>query len=408
MTRPSRTRAVAVLSALVLAAGLPAGGASAAGAAPTGPAGALRLAGAGESAVPDGWIVVLKDTRGRDVPGVARELLGRGGGTRLGHVYRAALRGFSATMSRARAARVAADPRVASVHQDTRVRLAPAAADGTQPNPPWGLDRVDQRALPLSGSYTYRTTAPDVRIYVIDTGLRTTHQDFGGRALVGVDTVGDGRNGVDCNGHGTHVGGIAAGRTHGVAKEARLVAVRVLDCQGSGTTTGVVAGVDWVTAHAARPAVANMSLGGPADGVLDNAVRSSVRSGVTYTAAAGSAGTSTGACSTSPARLPEVITVGAVDRTDRRASSSNYGSCVSLFAPGVQIPSAWHDSDTSVRTVSGTSMAAAHAAGAAALRLALRPADTPAQVKRHLIDNATTGVLQGTPPVEPNKLLHTL
>ncbi|MEI5100711.1 S8 family peptidase [Streptomyces sp. PmtG] len=411
MRRTTRRRMAAVLSAMTLAAGLQLGAAPATGAAPPGPStapGKLRLAGAGEKAVPDGWIVVLKDTRSRAVPGVARDLVRRADGARLGHVYRAALHGFSATMSRARAERVAADPRVAHVRQDTRVSLDASAPDDTQPNAPWGLDRIDQRLLPLSGTYTYRTTAPDVGVYVIDTGLRTTHQEFGGRASVGVDTVGDGQNGNDCNGHGTHVGGIAAGRTYGVAKGAKLVAVRVLNCQGSGTTAGVVAGVDWVTANAPRPAVANMSLGGQASDVLDNAVRASIRSGVTYTVSAGSASSSTGACSTSPSRMPEVISVGASDRADRRASSSNYGKCVSLFAPGVQIPSAWKDSDTAANTISGTSMAAAHAAGAAALHLAFRPTDTPAQVKRGLVDNATTGVLQGTPPVVPNKLLYTL
>ncbi|MBB5101826.1 subtilisin family serine protease [Streptomyces spectabilis] len=415
MKRTTRRRAAAVLSAATLAGGLQLGAAPATGAAPRGgpAAGDLRLAGAGEAAVPDGWIVVLKDTRARAVPGVARDLVERSGGARLGHVYRAALHGFSATMSRARAERVSADSRVAYVRQDTRVRLDAKdlderAIDETQPNAPWGLDRIDQRLLPLSGTYTYRTTAPDVRVYVIDTGLRTTHQEFGGRASVGVDTVGDGQNGNDCHGHGTHVGGIAAGRTYGVAKQARVVAVRVLNCQGSATTAGVVAGVDWVTGQKARPAVANMSIGGQASDVLDNAVRNSIRSGVTYAVSAGSAGSSTGACSTSPARLPEAVTVGASDRADRRASSSNHGQCVSLFAPGVQIPSAWKDSDTSTNTISGTSMATAHVAGAAALHLAFRPADTPAQVKRGLVDNATTGVLQGTPPVVPNKLLYTL
>ncbi|WP_030673262.1 S8 family peptidase [Streptomyces sp. NRRL B-1347] len=411
MKRTTRRRAAAVLSAATLAAGLQLGAASATGAAPPGtPAtpGDLRLAGAGETAVPDGWLVVLKDTRGSAVPDVARDLVGRAGGARLGHVYRAALHGFSATMSRARAERVAADPRVSYVRQDTRVRLGATALDETQPDAPWGLDRIDQRRLPLSGTYTYRTTAPDVSVYVIDTGLRTTHQEFGGRASVGVDTVGDGQNGNDCHGHGTHVGGIAAGRTYGVAKQAKVVAVRVLNCQGSATTAGVVAGVDWVTAQKARPAVANMSIGGQPSDVLDNAVRNSIRSGVTYAVSAGSAGSSTGACSTSPARLPEAITVGASDRADRRASSSNYGQCVSLFAPGVQIPSAWKDSDSSTNTISGTSMATAHVTGAAALHLAFRPGDTPAQVKRGLVDNATTGVLQGTPPVVPNKLLYTL
>ncbi|MFK4066979.1 S8 family peptidase [Streptomyces sp. NPDC029674] len=384
----------------------------------------LRLASGSELPVPDGWIVVLKEQEQQRVPGpqgVARELVGRAEGARLGHVYQSALRGFSARMSRAQAARLAADPRVAYVRQDTRIRIdtpratqlragadGTAASEQTQTDAPWGLDRIDQRRLPLSTTYTYRTTAPGVSVYVVDTGLRTTHTEFGGRASVGVDTVGDGRNGDDCNGHGTHVGGVAAGKTYGVAKEAKLVAVRVLDCQGSGTTSGVVAGVDWVTKKAPRPAVANMSLGGGASQVLDTAVRNSIRSGVTYTVAAGSSGQSGGACNTSPSRVPETISVGASDRSDRRSPSSNYGACVSLFAPGAQIPSAWKDSDTSTATLSGTSMATAHVAGAAALHLGFRPADTPAQVKKGLVDNATTGVLQGSPPVTPDKLLYTL
>ncbi|GGS22374.1 hypothetical protein GCM10010252_71910 [Streptomyces aureoverticillatus] len=407
-----RRPAAVTLSATLLAAGLQFGTAPAS--AQAAPEGELRSAGPGEAAVPDGWIVVLKEPAGAaaaDVSAVARDLLGRAEGARLGHVYRAALHGFSARMSRAEAARTAADPRVAYVRQDTRVRVGatqghPATADQTQPNAPWGLDRVDQRRLPLSTTYTYRTSAPDVGVYVIDTGLRTTHQEFGGRASVGADTVGDGQNGNDCHGHGTHVGGVAAGATYGVAKQAKLVAVRVLNCQGSGTTSGVVAGVDWVTATAARPAVANMSLGGAASDVLDRAVRNSIASGVTYTVSAGSSGD---ACSTSPSRVPETISVGGSDRSDRVAASSNRGKCVSLFAPGAQIPSAWKDSDTATATLSGTSMATAHAAGAAALHLGFRPADTPAQVKKGLVDNATTGVLQGNPPpVVPDKLLYTL
>lgn len=245
-------------------------------------------------------------------------------------------------------------------------------------------------------------------MYVIDTGLRTTHTQFGGRASVGTDTVGDGQNGNDCNGHGTHVGGIAAGSAYGVAKEARLVAARVLNCQGSASTSGVIAGVDWVTANAIRPAVANMSLGGAANTALDAAVRGSIRAGITYTAAAGGSARPDGACANSPARLPEIITVGASDSLDRRAASSNYGNCVALFAPGVAIPSAWKDGDTATAALSGTSAATAHTSGAAALHLAFRPGDTPAQVKQALVANATTGALQGSPPVVPNRLLYTL
>ncbi|UUU43610.1 S8 family peptidase [Streptomyces sp. NBC_00162] len=373
------------------------------------PAGELQLAGPAENAVPDSWIVVLKESAAgtRTLP----DLLAKAGGARLGHVYTNALHGFSARMDQARAARLAADPRVARVQQDTVVTLdatAPAGPAAVQPGAPWGLDRIDQRALPLSTTYAYRTTAPGVRVYVIDTGLRTTHTQFGGRASVGTDTVGDGQNGNDCNGHGTHVGGIAAGSAYGVAKEARLVAARVLNCQGSASTSGVIAGVDWVTANAIRPAVANMSLGGAANTALDAAVRGSIRAGITYTAAAGGSARPDGACANSPARLPEIITVGASDSLDRRAASSNYGNCVALFAPGVAIPSAWKDGDTATAALSGTSAATAHTSGAAALHLAFRPGDTPAQVKQALVANATTGALQGSPPVVPNRLLYTL
>lgn len=380
-----------------------------ASAAPVASAGELQLAGPAETAVPDSWIVVLKEPAAgtRTLP----DLLAKAGGARLGHVYTNALHGFSARMDQARAAKLAADPRVARVQQDTVVTLdatAPAGPAAVQPGAPWGLDRIDQRALPLSTTYAYRTTAPGVRVYVIDTGLRTTHTQFGGRASVGTDTVGDGQNGNDCNGHGTHVGGIVAGSAYGVAKEARLVAVRVLNCQGSASTSGVIAGVDWVTANAIRPAVANMSLGGVANTALDAAVRGSIRAGITYTAAAGGSARPDGACANSPARLPEIITVGASDSLDRRAASSNYGNCVALFAPGVAIPSAWKDGDTATATLSGTSAATAHTSGAAALHLAFRPGDTPAQVKQALVANATTGALQGSPPVVPNRLLYTL
>ncbi|QES51691.1 serine protease [Streptomyces venezuelae] len=417
-----RLPALPLLSAALLAAALPLTGSLPATAAQAPPVG-ITYAGAGETALPDSWIVELKDAvRPAGVPGIARELTGRTAGARLGHVYTAALHGFSARMGRAEAVRLAADPRVARIVQDTRVSLDPASAaaaaaaaasasalpDATQPNAPWGLDRIDQRLLPLSTTYTYRTTAANVHVYVIDTGLRTTHTEFGGRASVGIDTVGDGRNGEDCNGHGTHVGGIAAGAVHGVAKFARPVAVRVLNCQGSAATSGVIAGIDWVTANAVKPAVANMSLGGAANTALDAAVRRSIASGVTYTVSAGSSARPDGACTTSPARVPETIVAAASDRTDRRAASSNHGNCVSLFAPGVGIPSAWKDSDTATATLSGTSMATAHTAGAVALHLAFRPADPPAQVKQALLANATAGVLQGSPPPAPNRLLYTL
>ncbi|MEV7612632.1 S8 family peptidase [Streptomyces sp. NPDC089799] len=423
-----RLPALSLLTAALLAGALPQAAARPAveaGPAPVPAADAAAAVPGSGIVVPDSWIVVLKPAALGSAPvaggavaattSTARDLLARADGARLGHVYTAALHGFSARMTRAQAARLAGDPRVARVHRDTRVTVdgavrtaADAAGSGTQPHAPWGLDRIDQRLLPLSTTYAYRTTAPGVRVYVIDTGLRTTHTEFGGRASVGTDTVGDGRAGQDCNGHGTHMAGVVGGATHGVAKEARLVAVRVLDCQGSGTTAGVIAGIDWVTRNAVRPAVANMSLGGAASAALDAAVRTSIASGITYTVAAGGSARPDGACATSPARVPEAVVAAASDRSDRRASSSNYGQCVSLFAPGVGITSAWAANDTATATLSGTSTAAAHTAGAAALHLAFRPADTPDRVKQGLVGNATAGVLQGSPPPVPNRLLHTL
>jgi subtilisin family serine protease len=309
-------------------------------------------------------------------------------------------------MSAAKAARLAADVRVAYVEQDTKVSL-----NATQANATWGIDRIDQRDLPLSTTYTYNAEAPAVSAYIIDTGIRTTHSEFGGRATVGTDTVGGGQNGQDCQGHGTHVAGTVGGKTYGVAKAVKLVAVRVLNCQGSGTTAGVIAGVDWVTANAVKPAVANMSLGGGANTSLDNAVKRSIASGVSYAVAAGNGnalGTPQNACNYSPARVPEAITVGATDRTDRRASFSNFGTCLDLFAPGVSITSAWRTNDTATNTISGTSMAAPHTAGVAALYLTTNPTATPAQVRDALVNNATNGKVLDPRTGSPNKLLYSL
>ncbi|MCA1833633.1 MAG: S8 family serine peptidase [Actinobacteria bacterium] len=236
-----------------------------------------RVAGA----IPGRFIVTLRGAPANDAPAAAVELAAHYGGT-ISHVYTAALRGFSVTMSPRAAARLAADSRVALVEQDGVVH-----AITTQNAPPYGLDRIDQHNLPLNNTYTYNATGSGVRAYVIDTGIRVTHGDFGGRASVGTDTVNDGRNGIDCNGHGTHVSGTIGGASYGVAKQVSLVAVRVLGCDGSGATSSVIAGVDWVTAHRVRPAVANMSLGGGASTSLDNAVSNSINSGVVYAIAAG-------------------------------------------------------------------------------------------------------------------------
>jgi subtilisin family serine protease len=279
-------------------------------------------------AVANSYIVVLKPAASSDVAGKANKLAAQFSG-KVDRTYTAALHGFATSMSAPQARRLAAHPDVEYVQQNQTIRL-----NDVQPNPPsWGLDRVDQRNPPLDKSYTYPTLVPaKVNAYVIDTGIRLTHTDFGGRAVGGVDEVTAGGTADDCNGHGTHVAATIGGTSYGVAKKVALVAVRVLDCSGSGTTAGVAAGVDWVTANAIKPAVANMSLGGGADSTLDNAVANSIASGITYGVAAGNSNAS--ACGFSPARVSTAITVGATDINDNRASFSNFGKCVDVFAPG--------------------------------------------------------------------------
>ncbi|HUQ54873.1 S8 family peptidase [Lentzea sp.] len=348
--------------------------------------------------VKDSYIVSLKaDTASRAAaPGLASKY-----GGQVGQVWQHALNGFSVKMTAQQAARLAADPKVAFVQQDAEVHML-----DVQQNPPsWGLDRVDQRDLPLSNSYQYDTTASNVTAYIIDTGVRTTHSTFGGRATWGTNTSGDGNN-TDCNGHGTHVAGTIAGSEYGLAKAAKVVAVKVLNCSGSGTTAGVVGGIDWVTANAVKPAVANMSLGGGADATLDAAVRRSIASGVTYAIASGNSNTD--ACSTSPARVTEAITVNASTNTDARASFSNYGSCTDIYAPGQNIVSSWNTNDTATNNISGTSMATPHVAGAVALWLATHPTDSPAAVWAGLDAASTPNKITNVGANTPNKLLYTL
>jgi subtilisin family serine protease len=352
--------------------------------------GRIRSAGSA-TAVAGSYIVVLKAGKtGAD------RLAGKFGGT-VARTYGTVLNGFEARMSEAAAKRLAADPSVSYVEQNQRVSLL-----GTQTGATWGLDRIDQRARPLNGTYTYPNTAGNVHAYIIDTGIRFSHNDFGGRATSGYDAV-DGGSADDCNGHGTHVSGTVGGSTYGVAKSVSLVAVRVLDCSGSGSISGVIAGINWVTSNAIKPAVANMSLGGSASTSLDSAVTRSITAGITYAVAAGN--NNGNACSTSPARVATAITVGATTNTDARASYSNYGSCLDLFAPGSSITSDWYSSNTATNTISGTSMASPHTAGAAALVLSAHPAYTPAQVRDSLVNSATTNVVTSPGTSSPNRLL---
>ncbi|MGW7201801.1 S8 family serine peptidase [Streptomyces chryseus] len=365
-----------------------------------------RILGAGSpNAIAGSYIVVFKDSavpKSR-VGAVARDLAGRYGG-KLGHQYRHALRGMEVRLTETQAKRLAADPSVKYVEQNATVSVT-----GTQTDPPsWGLDRIDQRNWPLDSTYTYANTATNVRIYVIDTGIRTTHAEFAGRAIWGANTTGDGIN-TDCyengRGHGTHVAGTAAGATYGVAKGAQLTAVKVLKCDGLGTWDTVIAGVDWVTSdhEPSELAVANMSLGTYASQAVDDAVTTSTGDGVTYVVSAGNEDSD--ACTQSPASNSNAITVGASSTSDERPSYSNWGTCLDLFAPGDWIRSAFATDDTRIGYMSGTSMASPHVAGVAAMVLSTTPSFTPRQVHNAVVNGATNDALTNVGPGSPNKLL---
>lgn len=352
------------------------------------------------------YIVVFH--RGVDKPAVMAEKLMQGRGGQIRHTYTHALKGFSATIPDRAFNAIRMNPAVAWIEPNVEIRLEQTVQDGAA----WGLDRIDQRQLPLDGQYSYELTGRGSRIYVIDTGIRASHRDFGGRVVNGFSAVADGRGTADCNGYGTHVAGSAAGATWGVAKEATLVPVRVLDCGGSGTLAGVIAGVDWVAGQAAQgPAVANMSLGGGASAALDAAVAQLASAGVPVVVAAGNS--SDDACRYSPAREPSAVTVGASTESDQRASFSNYGSCVDLFAPGDRITSAYHRSDTDAAILSGTSMAAPHVAGVMALVFEKIAGHGSVDARSVLMDAVTEGALNGRGrngigAGSPNKLLYAL
>ncbi|MFF8397993.1 S8 family peptidase [Streptomyces sp. NPDC016172] len=363
------------------------------------PAEGRVLAADSPTAIKDSYLVTLKKSAGLKASSAAgKELVKEYGGS-VEKTFGKALNGYSATLSATEARQLAADPAVASVEQNQRVTLA-----ATQTSAPWGLDRIDQASLPLSGTYTYPDSAGSgVTVYVIDTGVRITHQQISGRASYGYDAVDGDTTASDGNGHGTHVATTIAGSTYGVAKKAKVVGVRVLNNSGSGTTAGVIAGIDWVTRNHTGPSVANMSLGGGASATLDTAVRNSIASGVTYAVAAGNS--STTASSSSPARVAEAITVGATTSTDAKASYSNYGSALDIFAPGSSITAGWYTSDTATNTISGTSMATPHVAGAAAVYLAGHTSSTPAQVATALVNGAVTGKVTSAGSGSPNRLL---
>lgn len=353
--------------------------------------------------IPGRYIVVFRrSVKDADRDAVRIAGIHRG---KLKHVYRSALKGMALDLPDAAVAALRADPSVAYVEADQIAHIVTEQAGAT-----WGLDRADQRALPLTTTYSYFANGTGVRVYIIDTGINFGHAEFGGRAVTGIDQVSAGGSAADCNGHGTHVAGTVGGSQYGIAKSVSLYAVRVLDCAGSGSYSGVIAGVDWVTANHVGPSVANMSLGGGFSQALNDAVSASINSGVTYAVAAGNGnafGIPQNACNSSPASTGPALTVGATNSSDQQASFSNYGNCVDIQAPGVGITSAWYTSATATNTISGTSMAAPHVAGAAALYLSTNGTATPAQVATALVSDATAGAVTGLQTGTANLLLYT-
>jgi serine protease len=317
------------------------------------------------------------------------------------------LNGVVVTADKQQLKQLLQDDNVRYIEQDQYFTLDPViSTKAVQNNATWGLDRIDQHDLPLDTTYNYQEDGSNVTAYVIDTGIRNSHQEFSGRASSGYDFVDNDNDASDCNGHGTHVAGTIGGSTWGVAKNVNLVGVRVLDCAGSGTYSGVISGINWVKNNAALPAVANMSLGGGASQAVDDAVNNLVSSGITTVVAAGNSNAD--ACSFSPARAVQAITVGSTTNSDARSSFSNYGSCLDVFAPGSSITSAWYNSDNATNTISGTSMAAPHVAGVAALYLNENNSLTPAQIDSLVSSRSTKNKVTNPNAGSPNELVYSL
>ena len=406
---PAVVAAMVISAAVLLATGLPAAAVSpnpeeiAATSHPSettaAPAPSAEAAPAPSAEAGEGTQYVVQFAPGTDVESEAKSIRSRNIG--VGRTFSNALRGAVIRANPAQVAALARSPRVLSVEADTRVSI-----DEIQQPSPWGLDRTDQRTLPLSNSFSYNSAGSGVSLYVIDTGVQASHADFGGRVTAGWTAINDGLNSGDCNGHGTHIAGTAAGKTFGTAKAATIVPVRALHCDGSGYSSDVIAGLDWIVGHhkSGSPAIVNLSIGGFTNYSMDAAVMGVINDGVTAVAAAGNSAMN--ACERSPGRIPAALTVAASDSSDRQASFSNFGSCVDLYAPGVGITSAWHTSATATKSLSGTSMSVPHVAGAAAVLLSASPGLSPAEVSEKIIANSTAGAIAAAGSGTPNRLLY--
>ncbi|MDA3558488.1 S8 family peptidase [Acinetobacter sp. AOR15_HL] len=347
------------------------------------------------------YIVILNKDAGPSI-GFAQNIAKQHGGKIL-QSYDTVLQGFAIylpdTAATAFVEAMKKNPQVLSIENDTVMKIDAT----TQSNPDWGLDRIDQKALPLNSAYSYLQTGSGTTAYIVDTGILSSHQQFSGRVLSGYTAISDGNGTTDCNGHGTHVAGTVGGSTYGVAKNVNLVPIRILGCDGSGASSNVIAGLDWILKNGKKPAVVNMSLGGDASTSLDSAVENLFDNGYVMVVAAGNSNTD--ACSASPARVSKALTVAATDNTDTRASYSNYGSCVDIFAPGSQINSSWIGSNTATKVLNGTSMATPHVAGVVAEMLQSTPTATPQTISTNLLNQASSNVVKN-PSGSPNRLLY--